>query len=496
MPFTLAPASRLRRAADLSVPVGVPVAVFAVVLAVFLGERASIDHELQLIAPAAAPPGGTVALRAFPFERLQAIDGPYLASVPVEVRLVDADGRVRARVELSPALAGGAEGALALPDGVRGALTLEAIARLDGEPVASARAPIEVGADAPLAPLEGRLATELQRLALGPVLPTADPALPLEVRVEGGACIPEQPCRVLVDVGEGPTTVELEPSASVTPSPAPQPVRGLVARAAVVHGPEGRTELVARRQGVEVARRSIQLPVALATPAVVVSERLLEAGQSVRLAVQLLSPRPGVALDVYRDGRWTVAASVAPSGDAVDASILEPGLHRLQVHVDPFRSDRAAVRVVAVREPGETDEAALARVAAALGQPLPPPGPMDLRLAWLTASDEDAMHIVPPPVSGLADDQARLEARRALLRTAALVALALGLLVAAVLFSRRGVEAALQAQRVMDATGDPELTSRQHRRRTLLSALAIVATVLLAFLGAAALIVARGRLLG
>ena len=68
-------------------------------------------------------------------------------------------------------------------------------------------------------------------------------------------------------------------------------------------------------------------------------------------------------------------------------------------------------------------------------------------------------------------------------------------MIAAVAFLRRGVGAALEAQRIMDATGDPALASASHRRRTLASALILVLTLLLALLGAATLIVARAHLL-
>jgi hypothetical protein len=480
------------RAADLAVRVGVPVAVFAVVLAVFLGERAAVDHELQLLAPERAAPGHPLALRAFLFERLQAVDGPHLASVPVEVRLLDGNGQVRAQTTLTPSPAGGSEGDLTVPADLRGAVTLEALARAEGEPLASARAALELRADAPPLPLAGRLATELQQLSLGPVRGESAPSA-LDVRIDGAACIPERACRVLVHVGEPAAAVHLEPSASVTPGPPAAPSAGLVELTAVVHGPEARTELVATRDGAEVARRSVQLPVALATPAVMLASRHVPAGAPVRLAVNVLGDPPAVVVDAYRDGQWIHATSIAPSEDAQPLPrLLAPGVWRLQVHADPFVADRAAVRWLVV---GSEGEAAVEALTVGLAESPPPTGPVALQQAWLASPSEASMHPLPAGVSGLAADLERLEARRARLRYAAVVALGLGLIVAGVLFLRRGLEAAGEAQRVMDATGDPVLTSRRHRRRTLLSALLIVATVLLAFVGAAALIVARAHLL-
>ena len=78
---------------------------------------------------------------------------------------------------------------------------------------------------------------------------------------------------------------------------------------------------------------------------------------------------------------------------------------------------------------------------------------------------------------------------------AMVIAVVLGLLVLAAFLVRRGVESALEAQRVMDATGDPELTGRRHRVLTILSSLILVATVLVAFLAGAAILASRDILL-
>jgi hypothetical protein len=163
----------------------------------------------------------------------------------------------------------------------------------------------------------------------------------------------------------------------------------------------------------------------------------------------------------------------------------------VQVRADAFSSDRAAVRTFLVRERGESAERAVERAGI---EEVPGASP-ELRLAWAAARTEEELSSLPARVSGRAADEARVEARRNTLRIAALIALALGLVIAAVAFFRRGVGAALEAQRIMDATGDPALASASHRRRTLASALILVLTLLLALLGAATLIVARAHLL-
>src|SRR5690606_984423 len=182
------------RGVDRAARVGVPLAVLAIVFAVLLGERMRIDHELHLVVPPGARPGATLPVRALLFGAFGEPDGPRLTSAPVGVRLLDAEGRVRLEGELAPS-SGGAEGNLALPSDLRGRFVVRAIARIEGEPVASAETTVEIAGESPAAPMRGRLATALQVLELGRVRGSAPPA-PFDVRVASGACVPEEPCEI------------------------------------------------------------------------------------------------------------------------------------------------------------------------------------------------------------------------------------------------------------------------------------------------------------
>ncbi len=475
--------------------VGVPLAVLAIVLAFFLGEQTSIDHELSLIAPPVVAPGHTIPLRAHLFDRLHAPEGPRLASAKVRVRLVDAAGIVRAMSELAPSIAGGADGAIAIPRELRGRHTLEAVAHVEGEPVASARKPIELRSVAPPAPLVARTAGALQQLSELPVeMLAGDPPVPFSVCVASAACVPEARCELLVHVGEPPAAVRIVPAPSVSlgePSTSAE-TSGIVLLPITVHGPEANIEIVASRSNVDVARRSIRVPIALATPALRAERRLLRPSETLRITVDVLGDHPGIIVDAYRDGLWratqSFAASDAPLEPALDRT---PGLWRLQVRTDPFSSDRAAVVHVLVRSENEDAASALSR---AFETELPE-GPDELRLAWASAALEESVHPLPPALSGRAEDEARLRARQGTLRWFLVAALVLGVLVGAIVLVRRGLDAAHEAQRVMEATGDAELGGVRNRRRILLSAMAIVATAILAFVAAAALIVARAHLL-
>jgi hypothetical protein len=388
-----------------------------------------------------------------------------------------------------------------VPSDAPSELALEAVAHVDGEPVASVVRPLEITGEPPAAELVGRRAHGVRLFDPGPVEPVGDAVAPspLEVRIAGGACVPEARCDVLVHVGVPPAAVRIAPTELVdveAPSETAE-TSGIVRLPVVIHGPEGHVVLEASRGGEVVAERELQLPVALATPAVRLDRRVVPEGEAPRLRVSVLGDRPGVIVDAYRAGGWAATGSMAPPEGEVDAPFgaLPPGLWRLQVRTDPFSARHAAQRLVAVGVAvGDLDDA-MARIGRLGGDATAPPGPPEDRFAWAAASVEMGHRALPAAVSGFSADQARLEARQAKLRLAALVALVLGLLVLGVVLARRGVESALEAQRVMEATGDPELTTARHRRRTLLSALAIVATVLLAFVGAAALIVARAHLL-
>ena len=492
--------SRLRRAADWGMRLGIPLAVFAVVIAVFMGEEMSIDHEVQIVAPAEGSAGEAVPVRVLLFDALEEPDGPRLVPARARIRLVSSDGTVIAQAELPAAAAGGAEGAIRVPSDAPSPLTLEAIGLVDGAAVASARARLDL-TDAPSEEEStGRPTGPLQQLAPGPIEGRIPPDV-LDLRVVSGVCVPDQACEILVHVGEPAAIVTLEGTTLETRSGPEAPTSGLARLVVAVHGPEARGTLTARRDGEPVATRSVQLPVALATPALRIARRLLDARTPPSLEVGVLGDRPGVIVDAYRGGRWVATGSVATTDRAFDAPFgpLPPGLVRLQVRADPFSSERAAVAWIMVGRPGQGPDAILGAGLEAIGESggdsSAPDGDPELRFAWASASAEWSVRGLPAGVSGFAVDTERVATRRAQLRVAALLGLALGLVVLVVVFLRRGIDAALQAQRVMDETGDPELASARHRRRTLLSALVIVATVLLAFLGAAALIVARAHLL-
>lgn len=488
----------LRRIADWSVRLGLPLAVLATVMAVFFGEQLGIDHELLLISPPSGRPGETLPLRVVVLSNLGRPAGPVLAVASVEVSLRDRQGELLAEATLAPSPAGGAEGSLVVPDDPPARGVLRAVARVEGRGVASVMRSFDFTRPSPTAELGGRYAHAMQHFELGEIEAVGEETPPslMSVRVVGGACVPDATCEILVWVGAPPAAVRFAPSAAVTiDSEDEEEHSGLARIALTLHGPEAHLMLEARRGGVLVAQRSMQLPVALATPGLTIEERV--GSELADLRVSVLGNPPGLIIDAYQLGAWRRTGSVVPSEGPFRAPLtaLGAGVWRLQVHTDRFASERSASRMVFI---GSDVERAIGDVQELSSEGRGadrPTGPPALRFAWHAAALETDHRQLPPVVRGLEHDLEALEFRRRTLRIAALVAMLLGLVVLGVIFIRRGIDAALEAARVMEATGDPELASARHRRQTLLSALAVVAMGLLAFIGAAAMIVARARLL-
>ncbi|MBX3269348.1 MAG: hypothetical protein KF729_03755 [Sandaracinaceae bacterium] len=493
-------AGRLARAREWAIRLGVPLAVLAAVLAAFYGELLGIDDEISIVIGQARR-GRPLPVRALVLAGIARDEGPELVSLPVELTLRATDGRVLVAAPLAPSPAGGADGVVGIPPDAPDALVLVAVARREGRAVARVTHAISL-ARAPAAPaLVGRLAHSTAHFLEGPLELTVAGPEPsaLAARVAGGACVPEARCEVLVHVGAPAALVRFAPSPAITVHETPRaPTDGLTGVVVEVHGPEAHVVLEAVRDGAVVARRALQLPVALATPGLAIEDRArLARDRAPVLSVHALGDRPGLVVDAYdAEGYWIATGSV-PRADAPFPApfALGPGVHRLQVRADPFSAARAASRVVA------SDDVPLERALAALhalgGDPpdAVPPGPPALRFAWAAAAVEVGHYELPEPVRGYEQDRAAHEARQRTLRLAALVAMGLGIAVLVVALMRRGIDAALEAQRVMDATGDPELQSARHRRRTLLSAATLVGAALCAFVAAAAMVVLRARLL-
>lgn len=466
---------------ELAVAAWVGLGAIALVYAMLVVERAELQHALHLAAPAAARPGSEIAIGAYLFDNAAEGGVPALVRAEIEVELVRGED-VLARTTLSHGPLDVAEGWLAVPD-AGGEHVLRARARLGREVVATSSRALSVAPDAPGAPELGRTAPRLMHFSLGPVVVAAGQSPPprFEVLVQAGVCVPDEPCTLLVDVGAVGYDVELAPGPSVSLRGAPRVEGRLAALSLAVGGPEGEAELIVRQAGVELARRTVRLPVALATPWLSVDLARARAGV---LDVEVVPPpgRRAVVVDVFADTQWMRTVTIEGSTGDLLGEPLPPGIYRVEVRADPFRTERVMSRVVRVGDGG----AALAG-APALGR--------DGLAFELAAAEAESVGLeLPAASSGLDADRAALEGQKRLVRTIALGAMMLAIVIVAVAVTRRGLLANAQAAALLREAGAADAAVAA-RARTLSLVLA-VAALCLGFATAAALVMARNLVIG
>lgn len=476
------------RASELVLATGAAIAAVALVYAMMLTERSGLDHALSIAAPTQALPGGSIPVRAYVMHGVSVEDVPALVEADVDVWIADGERELaRTSLRASPTTTT-AEGALTAPD-APGTYSLHAEASTNGSRIATVVRDVVIDADAAPAPELGRLAAPLSQFALGPLVIEASQSPPpaFAVRIESGVCVPERPCAMLVDLGDAALELRVEPGPAVTRIGSIER-EGRYLRAQVqVTGSEGELTVVALREGRAVARRSVRLPVGLATPSMVIASPFVRDGH----AMLEVAPPPGrstLLLDVARDGHFvrTVTLTVAEPDDTghgevdVDLTDVPPGLVRLQLRADPFPTDRSVSRVVRLGGASET------------ASPFDVDGP--IAFAFAAAELEASELELPALVSGLEQDRARVEGTRSIVRVVAIAGMLIAgvLLVMAIL--RRSMAAEADAEQLLRAAGvgadDSSITTQ--RRTLVLGVLALA----LAILTGIALIAAKDALGG
>lgn len=501
--------------------------------------------DLQLSAEATARPGEQLALRAFYLRDVDAARGPSLDVTPVNVKLLDPRGREVAQVRLQKARSDPSlEGSIQIPSHARGGWMLEARAAPPGRSALVARRGLEVFPEAPRLVPRARQASPLQQYALGALRPLAGAGrgvgeqLALVPRVLGGACVPEQVCRVLVWVGAPGARVGLRHDGAVSMEGSPRPeheTAGFGELALRVHGPEAVVTLEARSGEALVAERSWRLPVALGEASLSVVQSLIEPRRPVELVVRLPPGRSHGIVDAFPQGRWGATLAFAQRGEAALLSLpahwFLPGLVRLQAHADRFSGEGAGARLVYVRAPGETLERSLQQLAGAVqaqaplsaseadeeaaveahagapergAAPTGEPGPRawakqlpaavraepQLAAAFLLAELEQLRVPLPRASSGRPRELARLSRAQTVLRFGVAGLLALSALVVGMTLMRRGLRADAEARAILDEA-EREVGAAGEPRPGTLFVVWLVLLVALAFLASALLIVAK-----
>lgn len=474
---------------ELAMATGVAVASVGLIYAMLLSERSTLHHALQLAAPSEVRPGAPLPMRSYLMHGVEADEMPTLVEADVEVSVLDGERALSSTLlSRSPTLT--SEGALDAPS-APGSYVLRAVATdEDGAVLATVTTPLTVSSDAAPAVELGRLAAPLSQFALGPITIESGelPPRAFEVRVASGICVPDRPCGLLIDVGADDLDIHIEPGPAIRVLGVPTREGRYVQQWVQVTGSEGEFLLGVTRQGRMVARRSVRLPVALATPYLAVGTPFIREG---RVPLVLAAPpgRTALLIDLARDGFFlgtlTVPAfEIDEDGlGRVELSLpeLEDGIYRVQLRADPFPTDHTVGRLMRVGRPASD---------APRDPLLASEGPITFAFA---AADAEASELeLPRTVSGLAGDVARIEASRSIVRVVTFA----GMLVAGVLLVmailRRGMAADADAAALMREAGvadDPDAT--RHQRRTL--ALAILALAL-AVLTGIALVAARAVL--
>jgi hypothetical protein len=505
---------KFSRAADVFSRIVVPAAAGLTLSALIVGRGQRIEYDLHLLANDGAARGQSLPLRAQLYGELDRPEGPRLIAREVTVEL-RSEGRVLARSRLRRGYGDTLEGSLSVPaDAKAGAAELFAKAELDDTKVTISR-PIEIAAtiaDTQPAQREERPLPALQRFAAGPIRaePNAQAPSALFARVEGGACVPEQPCRVWLHVGEPAAAIRVVPTPSVTPDAASREASkltsGVVGLQVITHGPEAELRISAERGGAKVAARAFRLPIALGAFAMRDVRPVIAATEALPLGLQV--PERGCIADGFLAQRWAATATLADcrGGDRLPFAPLAPGLWRVQLRRDAFATPSVASATLYVRRPAESDDEVLSRLARtvlerepddALAQhvnttPAALAGEFTETAGYLLAAQGGDLLALPPAMSGYPRALALQEATHARARKYALFALGLCALSIGFLVAQRGLSAAEQAGRLMAQAGEAELRIQRQRQRMLLRVLATVSSLLLAFAAIAAYVIARG----
>ncbi len=484
------------RFADACVRWIAPIAVTITVAAVYWTPTIRDPYDLQLSAPAHVAPGNLVPLRAYLFVPDNDQDAET-QSTKIKVRISSERAisiEETTLTKISPL--DGSSGMIRAPiEG--GAYSLIAIAEQAGRQIAHIRRSVRVSNRAPSMVSNKRPLDRLQSFEAHSVQVLSNAPAPshLELRVRGGACIPEEHCDVLIWVGNPAAKIGIEHSSNVEVSQETEEERfGIIKATLIVYGPEAEIDLVASRSSVQIARRHVRLPIALGGLAIDVSNLA-------QIHVDGLEASRPLLVDAYRDGHWERTGFVGEAKErtpfALPFPALEHGTWQIQVRSDPFSSANAASRIALIANQEGNEIVALAQAALArdpqdefakriISRPTyPEDTSRETREAFLAASLERFVYPQPEFASSRTQNAPRVQAemkKRAVL--AAIVIGAFAFLIVGVML-RRGFQANKQAWGLMALASGTSGPSGQEKVRTTISVILIAISAGIVFAGGA-----------
>jgi hypothetical protein len=478
-------------------------AALALVLVMAAGV-ADLNDDLQVFVATELPSGAThLPMRGLRYGRLLEIDGPVLLREPVAVEL--ASNQVLSSGSLEPAPEGliDLETNVALPP-MRAGDWIRVHARAkDQKPPLEVYAHVHVREQLePVIP-QGRALRALQQLAPGAVQVEPHAIAPdaLYVRARGGACVPEQTCRLAVHVGSPQAALRVQDNSTLTAATrGSEETPGVVVLDVTTHGPEAELWLIAERAGQRVARRAIRLPIAMAALRADTNKLVVE--RSSALTIASPAAAGGCIVDAFQNGHWRETGSLSACSTPSRLPFeLGPGLWRLQLRRDAFSTETAGVASVYVQSANEPPEQ-IAAIWARAAQQLAPDDRFARACAtaperctnasaleYLAATSEIGLLQLPSPVSGYALRLERSREQATRMRWLALAALCLGAVGLVLSVGRTGVRAGVRVSLLF--LDDPRAARRARLRSVLLTA-ASALSLLLVFAVLALYVLARG----
>jgi len=474
---------------DLLVAGAAGVASVALVMGTLAVEQIRVTHEIQLWTPASIQSGDRVPVRALVMTDLDAAAGPRLVTEGVSAAgVIDDTDFESLAVELQPAAFESVQGDLGTQELPR---VLARAQGPSGELWATAeRAIPTVARVTEHLAVRGRLGDALQTLALSRTVEVEAAVPELDVRVQGGVCVPEHPCRLWFRRGASTVVPRLSECTTLDVG-ATTVGSALVSVDIVVHGPEARCRVELDPLAVAT---DLQIPVGLATPWIDVER----SGELLRIVGEPPIGRDEMLIDVFVGGGWVGARTfrrVQPL--ELELAGLGVGMFRVQARADLGSSERAYQRALYAVHQGAREEDDLGEEAALVGILGRRAGLEDPeQRAWARLELEAELVDVPAPVSGLARDEARLQAVRTTMRWICGAGLLLGVLAILLAVLRRGLASAREAREVLVEAGAEGADDAGARRRSWLTVVAFVAAIGLAILLGAAFLVARPFFMG
>lgn len=439
-------------------------AIAGLALAVVMFAELTMDApcEVVLVAPESAMAGESVPVRVDVLAREFAFRDVPRLDVPVRLELRDARGAVVASSALT-SVASSSYGALALPRGALGALTLRAVVVGENDYAGEfAEKPFFAGRKPP--PLLTR--------------PRSLVSLPPSVRIGGGACVPEAPCELLV--AEDAQRASLLPTGSLASCDDPARFQDGFARfCGVVHGPDARACFAGPEQGpsdVDCETSAAPIPVVLGQVAMTPRRSVVPVRTEAEFDLFNSDSSGVVFVDVFEDERW-VRATHARIENAAELR----GSFRLPL-------DHAGRFCVQAYSPGSWGTSVPTRCVSVVEGAL---AEETLALRFdLAGSELDAL-VLPEPVNGVDVANERIEAQKGRIRYVALAIVVVLAAVIALETRRRTRDAAFLARRVMAEAGEDAAVTRKRAARDRVEVAGVTLLVFLALLSVVAFVLVR-----